>query len=738
VDQVPAGLDEAAGLYRSVVAGRRLLILLDNAVTAEQVRPLLPGAPGCLVVVTSRDRLAGLVAGQGARRLVLDPLSPGEAEALLADVVGAERVGVEAEAAADLAGLCAHLPLALRIAAANLADDPHRRVAAQAAALREGDRLAALEIEGDPHNAVRAAFDVSYQRLAPPERHLFWLLGLVPGPDFTAAAAAALAATNPEAAERTLGRLAAAHLVDRYGPGRYRLHDLLRLYAAERSQWDGDEGSRRTAAGRLLDHYLHTTDQAARLLYPHGLRLPLPTIIEAPPGAAFVDPARALEWLDAESANLFAAVRHAAQHGPRPRAWLLADALRGYFFLRIPVDDWLDVARAGLAAAEAEDDLRAQAIGEMSLGDLSWHQGHYPEAIEHYRRARQRGEAAGWPEVQSAALGNLGQTYWRSGRLGDAIEHYTESLALAGETGWRTGQLSALADLGAVYAESGMLRLAYDQFTTALSMSTEPGSMRAYLFAGLGEVCHALGRLDEARDRLGQALASFQELGGRGSQADTLRNLAAVHTDAGRLDDALERAGEAQEIARQIDSPLLEAGVLSALGAVRLRLGEHAAALELLGRALRLAQAASARNQEAVALVGLATANRHLDQLDQAIELARQALRLAGEVGYRMLEGDAHAALAEVQLALGRHDQAVAHANQALTIHRETGHRLGEARALRVLGEALEHTDAGLAHWRAALAIFTEAGAMPEARALRDLVARRGSRAVARGNATRR
>jgi hypothetical protein len=183
VDQVPADLEEAAGLYRSVTAGRRLLLLLANAATADQVRSLLP--------VTSRDRLAGLVATHGARRLVPGPLHPEEAKALLGEVVGAKRVEAEPEASAELARSCAHLPLALRIAAANLADDPQQPISGQVATLRVGDRLAALEIEGDPDAAVRAAFGASYQRLAAPEGQLFRLLGLVPGPHFTAAAAAA-------------------------------------------------------------------------------------------------------------------------------------------------------------------------------------------------------------------------------------------------------------------------------------------------------------------------------------------------------------------------------------------------------------------------------------------------------------------------------------------------------------------------------------------------------------------
>jgi DNA-binding SARP family transcriptional activator len=722
VDQVPADLEEAAGLYRSVTAGRRLLLLLDNAASADQVRSLLPGSPGCLVVVTSRDRLAGLVATHGARRLVLGPLPPEEAQALLGQVVGAARIEAEPEAAAELARACAHLPLALRIAAANLADDPQQPISGQVATLRVGDRLAALEIEGDADAAVRAAFDASYDRLAAPERQLFRLFGLVPGPHVTAAAAAALVGPGAGDIRQSLARLAAAHLIDQYVPGRYRLHDLLRLYAAERAQ-EIDPGERAAATQRLLELYLGGADAAAWLLYPEKLRLPSPGDAGPQGQAPFTGRAQALEWLDLEAPNLLAAVRHAADHGPRPLACLLADTLRGYFWLRVPAATWQDVASAARSAAVAEDDLRAQVAAELSLGDLHWHRTRYPEAIEHYREAVRHSQEAGWPDGEAVALAGLGLACWRSGQLQPAATYLTRSLAVARRTGWRAGEMSVLGNLGAVSAELGMLQQAANHFTAALALEPE-SAMSAGLLDGLGETSYYLGRLDQALDHLTEALARFREVGYRGGQSDTLRNLAGVHTDAGRYDQALELAGEALELARQIGSQLLEAGALKALGDTEQRMGRHRAALERYEQARRLALEARIRGQEVDAMVGLATANRHLDRLDLAIEPAAQARRLAREAGYRILEGHAGSALAEIELACGRPDQAVEHAREALAIHRETGHRLGEARTLRLLGHAIrrtEGTDAALPHWHAALAILTDAGATPEADALHDL-----------------
>jgi DNA-binding SARP family transcriptional activator len=684
VDQVPADLEEAASLYRSLTAGRRLLVLLDNAATADQVRPLLPGNPGCLVVVTSRDRLAGLVASHGARRLVLGPLHPEEAQALVTEVVGGERVEGEAEAAADLARACAHLPLALRIAAANLADDPHQPIASQVAALRAGDRLAALEVEGDPGAAVRSAFDASYRRLAPPERRLFRLLGLVPGPHVSVPSAAALVADDPDQARRTLGRLAAAHLVDEYVPGRYRLHDLLRLYAAECAR-EVDAGERAEATGRLLEQYLDTAGEAARLLYPEKLRLPRPGPGDRAGPPPFSDRAQALDWLDAEAPNLVAAARDAAGHGAPRLAWLLADTLRGYFWLRVPALSWLEVASAGLAAAVAGDDARAQGAAQLSLGDLHLHRNRYPAAIEHYGEAVRHSRAAGWPEGEVIALGDLGLAHWRLGRLPVAVDHLTRSLTLARRTGWRMGERAALHHLGIVHAEAGLLDEAHQRLTAALALTEDPAPMRAAMLDGLGEVCWARGQLQEALGHLTRALAIFQAVGSRGGQADTLRNLVAVHCDAGRHDQAVELAGEALELAGQIGNRVLQAGVLNALGRTWRHAGDHRAALQRHRQALEVARQVRARGQEGEALAGLAAARRHLGEPEAAREDAVQALRLA----------------------------------------RDAGHRLGEARALRVLGDAVrdtEGTDAALPHWRAALAIFAGAGATPEAGAVRDLL----------------
>jgi DNA-binding SARP family transcriptional activator len=327
-DRVPEEPDEAARRFRSLLAGKRMLLVLDHARSAEQVRPLLPGSSGCLVLVTSRNRLAGLVASHGARRLTVDPLSEDEAVELLGRILGPHRVADEREAAHRLAHACALLPLALRIAAASFDSGLHRSIAAYVDELDKGDPLAALRIVDDSL-AVQSVFDASYTGLPIDTRRVFRLLGLAPGPDIALDAVSTLTGLDRGQAALAVGRLAAAHLVQPSGSGRFTSHDLLRLYMRQRAEAEDGQEERVAARERLLHWYLDHARAAAGLLDPHMPRL---ADVERPaPVARFDDRAAAVDWLDAERPNLVAAIDHAATYGPRSVAWRLADVLRGYF-----------------------------------------------------------------------------------------------------------------------------------------------------------------------------------------------------------------------------------------------------------------------------------------------------------------------------------------------------------------------------------------------------------------------
>ncbi|WP_433219640.1 tetratricopeptide repeat protein [Dactylosporangium sp. CS-047395] len=670
-DEVPLEVEEAAAVFRSLLADRRVLVVLDNARDAEQVRPLLPGGDGCLALVTSRDRLAGLVAREGATLLVLDVLAAGEARDLLGRILGAERMRTEAACVEELIGLCGGLPLALRIAAANLLCNPHQSVAEYVARLRGGDRLTALRIEGDRQTAVGAALDLSYAALPAPARRMFRLLGLVPGPDCGAAAVAALAGTDPAGVTGVLRLLAEAHLLEETGPGRYAFHDLLRLFAQARGAEEDDEAGRRAAVDRLLEHYLSGLDAAARLLYPEKLRLPLPDL----PPTVFADHAHALAWVDAELPNLVAAV----EHGTDPGTWLLADALRGYFHLRMHTIDWLTVAHASLAAARGAGDLAAQAVSHLSIADAHWRRSRHDLAIEHFRLGLAAARRTDWAEGQASILGNLGAVHWQTGNLRAAGDQIAEALELNRRSGWLAGQAVSLGNLGLVRMEAGQLDMAAGHFQEALELARRMGarSSEANILGNLGEACQLLGRLDEAETHLNAALELHRELGGRGNEAANLRTLAATHRDAGRLDRALASARAALDRARETDMLRLEIDALNVLGTVLVALGRPAEAVDSHERALDMARETGEQLPEAEALIGVAAARRRLGRLDEALADIRRAVTLTQRAGFHQLEGAALTGLAQIHLARGEPQWAVQVGERAGAIHEKTGYRMG-------------------------------------------------------------
>ena len=682
---VPLDQAEATGLFRTLLADRRMLILLDNAADAEQVRPLLPGGSGCLVLVTSRDRLDGLVAIDGAQRVTLDVLTEDEALALLGRMIGAKRVAAEPGAAVELVHTCACLPLALRITGAHLGNHSGRGIAEHLAELRAGDLLTGLQIDGDQHTAVRAAFDLSYRGLAADAQRLFRLLGLLSGQDTTADSAAVLADHTPAHAARLLDRLAAVHLVDQHAPGRYTLHDLLRRYAAERAEHEEDKTERAAAIQRLAEHYLRSADAAADLLYPYLLRLPRPSVDPDPSTAGFTTHPDALAWLDAERANLLAMVRH----GPRTIAWALGDALRGYFHFRREYPYWFATARAALAAAEADGNAQAQAAAHISVGLAHHGRNHYAQAAEHYTTALALGAENGWVLGQAAALTNLGLIEERQGRLAQAEDRHTRARALNREAGARHSEAAALLNLGAIQEQRGQLDAAADQFRLARRMHRELGALHGEALARhhLGTISWLGGELAEAARHAAHALALYEETGARNDQADANTLLAHINSDAGRHADALANARAAVSLAEATGDRNSQAAAHHCLAAALAALGEHREAADHYELALRNAGPGYHRCH---ALIGAAANHTSLGHVALALDQAGEALALARTTGYRILAGQAHTAIADAYLATGETAAAIENAEQALAIHRETRHRLGEQHAQRTLALATD------------------------------------------------
>ncbi|OLF15466.1 AfsR/SARP family transcriptional regulator [Actinophytocola xanthii] len=674
-EQVPTELEAASALYRTMLADRRVLVVLDNVARPDQVRPLLPGSPGCLVLVTARDRMGGLVAMDGARQLSLDVLTPEEAAALLSTILGEQRVAAEPEAAGELAKLCVYLPLALRIAAANLADRPYRGVADHVQELREGNPLAALEVPGDEQAAVRTAFDLSYAALPDRTRLLFRLLGLVPGTDFGQEVAAALVDLPVAEAAQHLNRLADAHLVEQHTPGRFRFHDLLRRYAVEQTEEHDPPPVRQAATERLHEWYLHGVDRAAGLLYPHMLRLPVPAPRGLPVEAPFADRSAASNWLDAERGNLVATVRHAS---PAPAAWLLADSLRGYFWLCQYFLDWQAVAEAGLEAATTGGDERARAAARLSLADLYQRQSRYRPAVEHYAHALVLARRAEWSAGHAAVLGNLGCVYWQAGRLTPAVSHFDRALELSRRTGHTAGEAVTLGNLGLVHWERGELRRAALHCAQALELYRRIGSRygEAINLGNLARIRHALG--EDVTELLETTLALHREAGDRYGEAETRTQRARTLRDRGDLGAALDQARSALALASDIGDPRNQSEALHTLGTVEHRLGSVPDAVRHLREALDLARRSGDRYPECEALTALALACGDP-------EYAREALATARWAGYRVQEALALNAIAELSAAAGRGREAADYARKALEALRGTDHRVAGRQVSAVL-----------------------------------------------------
>lgn len=643
-ERIPLDVDEAAGMYRSLLADRQVLILLDNACSPEQVRPLLPGGPRCLVVVTSRVRLGGLLVSDGARLLTLDILAADEAEALLTGMLGQRRVDAERQATAELAEVCGYMPLALRIAAANLVVRPHNSIARYVADLRGGNRLDSLQVDGDEQSAVRAAFDLSYAALKPDERRMFRMLGLVPGADIDLSATAALIDAEPAHARRMLGRIVDAHLVAETTSGRFMLHDLLRLYARTLADAQDGEGQITSAMDRLCAFYVTATDAAAKLLYPETTRWTTAFSPPRSPGdVPFTDPASASDWLDRERANLLALVHEAAGRGPHWAACQLADALRGYFYLRRHIGDWLAVATDALRAAD--DEPGPQAAAHLSLGATHNARNDGEAALTHFTVALRLAERAGWCEGQAAALNNLGVVHSQAGRHRHAAEHYVRAAAAHERAGCLAGQAVSLDNLGRVRRELGESESAVTLHKRAVELHQASGARLGHATAltNLADAYHDLRRLDDALTLYTDALTLHRQSGNRDRQAICLYGLANVHCSAGRYDEALDFARAALTLALDIADRRTEAIAANTLGSVYLQRGHPQRALEQHQHAHRLAVATSSRYVQAAVLIGMAAALWALDRTDEAKATAGRALTLIQENGYRGLQADASA-----------------------------------------------------------------------------------------------
>lgn len=687
--EIPPDPEAQGRVFRSLLADRRMFVLLDNAASADQVRPLLPAGRDCCVVVTSRNRLGDLVAHDGAHALSLGLLQLDEARALLSQALGAERVDDDRDAVDELIRLCGNLPLALRVAAARLAGDPALRTADLVAELVQGSKLEALAPDADADSPLRTAFSVSYGVLSPGARRLFRLLGLFSGADFTAAAAATLSDIPFTQARRLLGVLVSAHLVEPVSAGRYRFHDLLREYAYDRAQAEETAAERGAAVERLLLWYLHAVRGAAGIgLFPQ-LPADLRTV-EQPGMPPITEPGR---WLEAERSNLLAAIGHADRQGPRPVTWHLVSVLFSHFWTHLPRRTWQAVAQTALDAAEAEKDLCGQSAMHSSLAAARWDRGHVRQAMAHATQALDIGRRIGWAAGEASALGLRGFAVWSMAELDRAFDDFTAGLRFFRGTGPSQYEGFGLTGLGMTCRDLGRLHEAADHLERAVRLDTEArGHNSTSAVQILGGVYWELGRLADGLDLLGPATAPDSAAGYRDGHAMMLDVVAKIRLDLGAHEEALEQAELALAMVEDTKRYWVQAGILNTVAAAHRKLAHPERALRADEQALTLARTAMFRRAEADTLLSLSLTQSQLGRTDEARDHGEQALRLARAHSFRATEGRVLTALFETVRTTE-----VGLAQDALAIHRETGHRLGEARTLLSLARALRTTDGATA-----------------------------------------
>jgi DNA-binding SARP family transcriptional activator len=554
--RVPTDLDAQAALYRSQLAGRRVLILLDNARDTAQVRPLLPGTPGCLVIVTSRNQLTSLVAAHDAHPVTLDLPAPEEARALLARRLGADRVAAEPDATDEIVDRCARLPLALTLVAAHAALRPRADLHALARQLRDTQQRWQTLTGDDPSTDVRTVFSWSYQALSPDAAGLFRLLGLHPGPDLTAPAAASLAARALDRTRPLLAELARANLVVEHRPGRYTLHDLLRAYAADLATDDDSPA----ATHRVLDHYLHTAHAAARLLDAN--RDPLP--LAAPqPGVTpehLADHQQALDWLDAEQAVLVAAVEQAATGHFDAHTWQLAWTLVTFLYRQGHWQDMLTTGTAAVAAARRAGDRTAEANAHRNLSYAHIRLGRPDDAHAELAQAIELYQHAGDQTGQAHTELSLALLWERREDGGQALAHSRQALRLYQSVGHRSGEAQAYNAIGWYHAMLGdhEAAVAACEQALALHQDLDDRDGQGNTLDSLGYAHHHLGHYAEAIDCFRQALALFRELGERFNEATILGHLADSQRGAGDLDAARDTYRLALAIFENLGHPNAE------------------------------------------------------------------------------------------------------------------------------------------------------------------------------------
>lgn len=694
-EAIPVRLEDQVRAYREALADRQVLVVLDNA-TEAALRSLRQDLPGCLTLVTSRHDLAAL---PDVHQVELGELADAEALELLGGMLGKDLVDDVPEAVDELVRLCARLPLALRIAGANLAGRYPADVVDYAEELG-GDRLGALSVDGDV--AVQRAFDLSYRALPEEARRLFRRLGHVPGPDFGVLTATAVLGAD---ALGPLDVLVRANLVQHAAPGRYLLHDLLRVYAAGMADPD--------PLGDYFDVLLHTTQAAGRVLNPELHRHELPeTTVDIP---SFDAPDEALAWFDAERAGLVATVEQAVRLGRPEATWLLTDMVRGYLFFQGHLADWFATLRPALSAAVAAGDEAGEMLMRRGLSLALRRTGDLAGGAAEAAKALDLARTGGTPADVAAMLSNVGIMHWELGQLDLAAAEFREGLdryAALGVGGPTVAPI--MFNLGAIHLELGPLERAVHYTEQVLKLSEESGMLhgQALCKSHLGDAHHLVGEVRAAKSYLAEALDLILRIhAGPEALRRAVDTMAEVDLDLGLLDEALSGAERVLELAMEASDRQGEVNGHLVLGRVHGVRGSLSAAVERHRTALEISRETGYLRGEVNARIGLAESYRVMGELDEALSQCQAADAVVLGAQLRVPRGRVLIQLAATHLARGSLDDAVSVGLESLAVQRETGQRLGEARTLAGLAaahRALGDEPAALEHWTAALEIFDD------------------------------
>lgn len=636
-DQVPRDLDERAAFYRSRVAGRKVLVLLDNAASEAQVSPLLPGTSGCLVMVTSRRRLVGM---DQTQVVSLDVLPRRDAVALFTSAAGEVRTtGAPAEALADVVELCGRLPLAVRIAAARLRSRPAWSVENLVEKLRDHPhRLVALEAGS---RSVAAALESSYQDLDPQVRRGYRVLGLHPGAELDPYAVAALLDAGLSEARRLIDQLIDAHLLQEPAPSRFGFHDLVRDHARATAIRDDSEPDRKAAITRLLDHYRHAASAAMDVAYPYErsrrpdvppARTPIPT---------FPDPACAGAWIGRELSNLVAAAQHAAEHGWPEHVSHVGSTLHRYLYDHGRGVEALSLHTQALAAARAAGDGRREVDALVLVGKVHWwFDSRLEHAAELFELAVATAHAAGHHLGEVEALTALGAVRSLQGAYGRAADHFAAARAGVRHVSDHGAELDVLYFLAWHHLRND--EPATDEFEQCLALARAQGDRNGEWLAlhGLGYAHRTCGRFERAIECFEQALQISRAVGDQRGTLGCLIGLACAHRLEGHDQRAASYYQQAMDLAREVGNPNWEWEAVHGLGRLACAAGRAERALALFGEALDLATKLGQPAADIRAHDGLAHAHRLLNQREHARRHWQRALDILTDLGMTGLGTD--------------------------------------------------------------------------------------------------